>query len=462
MSELTLWDPATGDVRGEVPADTAASVASKLQSARAAQPAWAARSLEERLAVLERFDAQVTRDRDRLAKILTEDTGKPITQARGEVGAVGGRIRYFLSIAEATLAEEVCVGPSSDTANHTEERITQPPLGVIANISAWNYPWFVGANVFVPALIAGNAVLYKPSEHAAMTGVAIAELLWKAGVPREVFALVQGAGTVGAAMIRPGVDGVFFTGSHGTGVRVAQAAAPHLMRVQLELGGKDPLYVADDIDVAWAASAAAEGAFYNTGQSCCAVERIYVHEEIAEAFEAALIDEVGAFRMGDPFDPDTFIGPLCREAQLEVLAGQVLDARKRGGLVACGGGRAERQGWYFEPTVVTNASADMELMREESFGPVIGVQRVASDEQATQLMRQTDYGLTAAVFTRDRERARSLLAQLETGTAYWNCCDRVSPRLPWSGRRGSGLGITLSPAGLLAFCAPRAWHLRPR
>jgi acyl-CoA reductase-like NAD-dependent aldehyde dehydrogenase len=230
--------------------------------------------------------------------------------------------------------------------------------------------------------------------------------------------------------------------------------------VQLELGGKDPVYIADDVDPKAAAAGTADGAFYNAGQSCCAVERIYVHEAIADRFIEAFIEEVRGFKVGDPTDDTTYIGPLTRGAQLAVLEAQIADAKQKGATVALGGARLARPGHYFAPTVLTGVNGTMSVMREESFGPIIGIQRVKDDEQAVAAMNDTEYGLTAGVYTKDRARAERILSRVDAGSAYWNCCDRVSPRLPWSGRRHSGLGLTLSRYGILAFTKPKAWHLR--
>jgi acyl-CoA reductase-like NAD-dependent aldehyde dehydrogenase len=331
---------------------------------------------------------------------------------------------------------------------------------VVANISAWNYPWFVGSNVFVPALIAGNAVLYKPSEFAALTGLAIARLLHESGVPEDVFVPVVGAAEAGGALVAQPVDGVFFTGSVATGRRISQALAGRMVKVQLELGGKDPVYVCEDVDVARAAASVADGAFYNTGQSCCSVERVYVHRAIFDAFVQAFVGEVKRFRRGDPMDEATYLGPLTRAAQVKVLEAQVADARAKGARVLVGGGRSEDPGHGFEATVLVDVDHTMAVMREESFGPVIGLMPAEDDRDAIRLMNDTDYGLTAGVFTQDRERARAILAQVRSGSAYWNCCDRVSPRLPWSGVGDSGVGLTLSRAGIEAFTRPKAWHLR--
>jgi len=230
--------------------------------------------------------------------------------------------------------------------------------------------------------------------------------------------------------------------------------------VQLELGGKDPAYVCDDVDVGGAAAAVAEGVFYNAGQSCCAVERVYVHRRIAGDFVKAFIEAVRALVVGDPADERTDLGPLARKAQLDVLEAQVTDAVAKGAKLELGGKRCTGRGYYFEPTVLTRADHSMSLMREESFGPIIGIQEVGDDREAAALMNDTEYGLTAAVYSRDRSRAERILEKVNAGSAYWNCCDRVSPRLPWSGRKNSGLGTTLSVAGIRSFVQPKAWHLR--
>jgi acyl-CoA reductase-like NAD-dependent aldehyde dehydrogenase len=452
---LIVTNPATGGKLAELPADTPQSIARAYARARAAQPAWAATSLPQRLACLRRFRDGIVRETERLAAILTSEVGKPIRQSRNELAGLLGRLDFFEQAAEATLAARTVFDDGV-----IRERITHEPLGVVANISAWNYPYFVGANVFVPALLAGNCVLYKPSEYATLTGIEIGNLLHGAGIPQDVFQVIVGAGDAGAALLAQPVDGVFFTGSYATGARIAQAVGPRLIRLQLELGGKDPAYVCDDVDVAAAAASLADGAMYNTGQSCCSVERIYAHESIHDAFVEAFVAEVKGFRIGDPTDEASYIGPLTRAAQLDVLAAQVADAQAKGARLLTGGRRLDPPGHWFEPTVFSHVDHTMALMREESFGPIIGIQKVASDDEAVRLMNDTDYGLTAAVYTRDAARAERILAQVQAGSVYWNCCDRVSPRLPWSGVKHSGIGITLSTAGIETFTRPKAWHLR--
>lgn len=455
---LHIINPANGQLIEGLPEDTPEGIREKHAAARTAQPAWAARPLEERAQIIRAFRASLEAQQDTLARTLSSEMGKPVSQAAGEVKGTLGRIDFFLENAARSLAPEPLL--DTEAGGGTAEEITHEPLGVIANISAWNYPYFVGSNVFVPALLAGNAVLYKPSEHSTLTGRAIARLLHAAGVPREVFALIVGGGAAGAALLELPLDGIFFTGSYATGRKIAEAAARQLTKVQLELGGKDPAYVTDDVNVQAAAEGLADGAFYNTGQSCCAVERIYVHEAVYDTFVDAFVETVRGFSIGDPDVEGTYIGPLAREPQLAVLEAQVKDALDKGATLKLGGKRMERAGYYFEPTVLVDVDHSMRVMSEESFGPIIGIQKVSSDEEAAQLMADTPYGLTAGVYARGSERARSILAQLRTGSSYWNCCDRVSPRLPWSGRGHSGLGLTLSTYGIQTFTHPRAWHLR--
>lgn len=457
MPTLEVVNPATGKAAGTLPADDARTVAAKYQRARAAQPGWAKTRLKQRLEAIGRFRELVVANHERLAQVLTTEVGKPIAQSRNELKGLLPRLDFFLEETGAVLRT---ARVSGDKGAEMEERISHEPLGVIANISAWNYPWFVGSNVFVPALLAGNTVLYKPSEYASLTGTEIARLLYEAGIPQDVFIPVIGRGKVGEALLAQPVDGVFFTGSVATGKRIAAAVAGRFLKLQLELGGKDPIYVCDDVDVAKAAAGLADGAFYNTGQSCCSVERIYVHERVHDKFLEAFVAEVRRFKRGDPMEEDTYIGPLTREPQLAVLEAQVKDALKKGARVLVGGKRAKGKGHWFEPTVLTGVDHSMAVMREESFGPIIGIMPVRDDDQAVELMNDTDYGLTAGVYSADRARAERIMSRLDSGSVYWNCCDRVSPRLPWSGTRDSGVGLTLSTYGIEAFTRPKAWHLR--
>jgi acyl-CoA reductase-like NAD-dependent aldehyde dehydrogenase len=454
---MKILNPADGSVITEVTADNATAVRRKYELSRAGQAKWAKFPLKKRLAVLAAFRERIIAVQETLARTLTLEVGKPIRQSRNELKGLLGRIDFFLAESIAALRDEKVF---ADAAQKLEERISHEPLGVIANISAWNYPYFVGGNVFVPALLAGNAVLYKPSEFATLTGIHIAELLHEAGVPRDVFVPVIGDGATGAALLRQPVDGVFFTGSLATGTKIAALAGRQMIKVQLELGGKDPIYVCEDVDVAVAAAAVADGAFYNTGQSCCSVERVYVHDSIHDAFVRAFVDEVRGFKVGDPMDDTTYIGAITRRPQLDVLRKQVADAKRKGARLLLGGGVVKRKGNWFEPTVFADVDHSMALMKDESFGPIIGIQAVADDDAAVDLMNDTEYGLTAGVYAKDERRAKRILVRVNAGTVYWNCCDRVSPRLPWSGVKHSGIGVTLSTYGIETFTRPKAWHLK--
>ena len=452
---LAIVNPANGVTLARVPADGPRGVRDKYARARSAQPAWAKVPLRKRLAAIARFRALVQERGEDLARTLTLEVGKPIRQSRNELNGLVTRLDFFLEASARTLREEKVFADGG-----MEERISHEPLGVVANISAWNYPYFVGSNVFVPALIAGNAVLYKPSEHATLTGQHIADMLHAAGVPDDVFVPVIGAGPTGAALLRQPVDGIFFTGSYATGARIAAAAGRTMTKVQLELGGKDPIYVCEDVDVKAAAAAVADGAFYNTGQSCCSVERVYVNAAVYPAFLDAFVAEVKTYKVGDPLDESTYLGAITRRPQLALLRAQVSDARRKGARLLAGGSVIRGKGNWFEPTVLADVDHTMRVMRDETFGPVIGVQAVADDAEAVALMNDTEYGLTAGVYTTDEARARRILAQVDAGSVYWNCCDRVSPRLPWSGVKHSGLGLTLSTYGIQTFTRPKAWHLR--
>ena len=465
---LKITNPATGKVIAEILEDTAATIKRKYLLARAAQPAWAALPMHRREAVIHKFREQVVARIDELAAILTGEMGKPLQQAKNELNGLLPRIDFFLSNARSAIRPRKVHDKDGMT-----EVIGHEPLGVIANISAWNYPYFVGGNVFIPALLTGNAVLYKPSEFATRTGLEIAEMLYEAGVPESVFATIVGTGDAGAALLKQPVDGVFFTGSVATGKAIAKAVAGKMVKLQLELGGKDPVYVCDDVDVKIAAAGLADGAMYNTGQSCCSVERIYVHETVYQPFVDAFVAEVKGFRIGDPMAEGTYIGPLTRAQQIDVLDAQVKDATKKGAKVLIGGKRAKalkgskgatgaalNNGNYYEPTVLVDVDHSMLVMNDESFGPIIGIQSVQDDAEAIALMNDTAYGLTAGVYTPDRQRAEAILAQVRAGSVYWNCCDRVSPRLPWTGVGNSGVGVTLSTYGIETFTRPKAWHLR--
>lgn len=452
---MDIINPANGTIITSIDEDSSTAISDKYNQLSKGQLAWRQTPISDRIAAINKFSEMLSEKLNSLAEILTSETGKPIGQSINEIQGARSRIQFFIDHSEKWLRDETVYSDEQ-----MEERIVYEPLGVVANISAWNYPYLVGVNVFVPALIGGNAVLYKPSEYATLTGFQIEELLHNSGIPADIFSCVTGGREAGQALLDLPLDGYFFTGSNKTGTSIYQEVAKKMVPCQLELGGKDPLYVADDNNnIADVAAAAAEGAFYNNGQSCCSVERIYVHIDVYETFVEAFLNEVRNYKMGDPMDKDTFIGPLTRQQQTDVLQAQISDAVEKGAKVLIGGKKGTSP-YYFEPAILTDVDHNMDIMKEESFGPVIGIQQVSNDDEAISLMRDTDYGLTASVYTKDKERAEKIMNAMDTGSVYWNCCDRVSPNLPWSGRNNSGLGATLSYHGIRAFVQPKSYHFK--
>ncbi|SMC68293.1 aldehyde dehydrogenase family protein [Pedobacter africanus] len=453
---MNIVNPATEEIITTVKEDDSKSLSHKRNLLKMGQKNWAAKTLQERRAVIAKFYELLGVEREQLAAVLTSEVGKPLQQSRNEINGARNRISWMLDHVEQYLSDEQVTD-----ADGLKEQVSYEPLGVICNISAWNYPYLVGVNVFIPALLAGNAVMYKPSEYATLTGQEIDRLLKQAGLPEDVFKMAIGGKETGEHLLDMNFDGYFFTGSYKTGKHIYERVAPKMVPCQLELGGKDPLYVADDVkDINAVAAATADGAFYNNGQSCCAVERIYVHEKVYDDYIAAFVNEVKSWKMGPPTQDGVYIGALTRKEQLDVLERQVKEAQENGAVLLAGGKRIAGQGYYFEPTVLTQVTNHMKLMQEESFGPIIGIMKVNDDAEATYLMQDTAYGLTASVYSASMERAKQILKQIDSGTGYWNCCDRVSAGLPWSGRRHSGIGSTLSHQGLRAFTKTKAWHLK--
>ena len=455
---MQIINPATEELLGEIREDNRASLATKFRLLKNTQKEWSVAGIKHRVEILKKFSASLENNMESLAAILTAEVGKPLQQSRNEINGARTRIKWLAENAEKYLGEEMMTSEAG-----MEEKISYEPLGVICNISAWNYPWLVGVNVFVSALLAGNSVMYKPSEYATLTGLEIEKLLNQSGVPADVFQVALGGKGTGELLLELPFDGYFFTGSYKTGKYIYEKAASKLIPCQLEMGGKDPLYVADDIaDIPQVAAATADGAFYNNGQSCCSVERIYVHEAIYDQYLLEFKKQVESWKTGAPTEAGIYFGPLTRKDQLTVLENQIADAQLKGARILLGGKRINKKGYYFQPTILTDTTHEMLVMKEESFGPLIGIMKVRNDEESIRLMADTEYGLTASVYSADKSRAEKILKQINAGSGYWNCCDRVSAALPWSGRNHSGFGTTLSHAGLRSFVRPKAWHLRSR
>ena len=308
---MQIINPATEEIISTIEEDTAETIQQKFELLKTGQRLWSSVSIEKRIAAITRFYELLDEEKDRLALTLTNEVGKPLQQSYNELSGARGRIRYFIDQAAKYLAEEWVT-----TEGATKEKIVYEPLGIIANISAWNYPYLVGVNVFIPALLGGNAVFYKPSEYSTLSGLHIQKLLHKAGIPENCFQAVIGKGNIGEHLLALPLNGYFFTGSYKTGKYIAEKVAAKLVPCQLELGGKDPLYVMDDVeDIRKTAGDVLEGVVYNNGQSCCAVERVYVHEKIFDAFITAYTEQCKKLNIGDPLEKATDIGPLARKEQ---------------------------------------------------------------------------------------------------------------------------------------------------
>jgi acyl-CoA reductase-like NAD-dependent aldehyde dehydrogenase len=453
---MKIVNPATETVIADLPTDDTESLSRKLLLLKTAQKSWSKVPLAERVLIIRKLATLLETQTEKLAAILTSEVGKPLQQSRNELAGARARIEWLTDHAIKYLSDE-----TMNAAPGLKEVITYEPLGVVCNISAWNYPYLVGTNVFVPALLAGNTVMYKPSEYATLTGLEIERLMHEAGVPRDAFIAAVGDKEVGEELLTMNFDGYFFTGSYRTGKHIYETVSARMIPCQCELGGKDPLYVTEDVvDLKAVAAGTADGAFYNNGQSCCAVERIYVHEKVYDAYVREFVNEVEGYKSGKPEEQGVYLGPLTRKEQLGFLEKQIQDAVASGATLLTGGKRVGGKGYYFEPTVLTDVTNKMSVMQDESFGPVIGIMKVKNDAEAVELMADTQYGLTASVYSKNEERALGILKQLNTGTGYWNCCDRVSAAVPWSGRLHSGIGSTLSHAGLRAFVRPKALHLK--
>ena len=452
---LTLINPATEETLAEIEQDTESTISHKFEKAKGAFNEWAQTPYEKRCDILGRFHGLLQDRIEPCATTLSQEMGKPTKQARSEIAVTLDRIKWFMEHCEKLLRTETVYEDS-----RVVEKISYDPLGVIGNISAWNYPYFVGSNVFVPALLTGNCVLYKPSEICSLTGLKFQDLFWEAGLPEGCFQTVVGDSSQGKSLLTNPVHGVFFTGSYAAGQNIVRQCSDRLVHSGFELGGKDPAYVSFDADIQEASDSLTSGSFYNSGQSCCAVERIYVHGDVYDDFVAAFSERAKELKVGDPTLEETELGPLSRREQMPFLDSQVTDALEKGASAVVEGGQTKvnGKGWFYSPSVFVNVNHQMRLMTEESFGPVIGIQKVKDDQEAVEKMNDTHYGLTAGVFTKEEDRAKWILERVDAGTVYHNLCDRVSPFVPWSGRKNSGLGSTLSEIGIRSFTRPKAWQ----
>jgi acyl-CoA reductase-like NAD-dependent aldehyde dehydrogenase len=449
--KVASTNPATGEILQQFECASETEVHAAVARARAAQPAWAGMGVRKRIAMLRAFQALLHRKKSQVAQLVTREAGKPYVEALlTEVLVVLDAARFLIDDAYRLLRDEPI--PHGNLAMKTKSgRLVREPYGVIAIISPWNYPFSIPATESLAALVAGNAVVAKPSEFTSLTALELASLLYEAGVPEEIFHVVVGDGTTGAALINAAIDKLVFTGSVPTGRRIAQSAAARLLPVVLELGGKDAMLVLDDADIEIASRGAVWGAFVNAGQACLSVERCYVHRNLYGPFLEACVRHTRQLRVGSGIDPETDIGPLIHQRQLLNVESQVEEARVQGARVLAGGKRLPEIGAnYYAPTVLGDVTHGMRIMREETFGPVLPVMPFDSDDQAIGLANDSEYGLAASVWTRDRARGDALARRIEAGTVMVNdavSCFGIS-EAPHGGVKASGIGRSHGRFGL--------------
>lgn len=459
--EIIVRNPSNGAEVGRAPIATPEEVAAAVQRARAAQPSWAALSFAERGRVIMRAREVILGELDAIARLISDEIGKPVAESLlHELSPTLDLMQYFARQTEKLLKpEKINLGQYGLMGRVS--RVVYHPLGVVGIIAPWNFPWATPLGEIVPALMSGNGVVLKPSELTPLTALKIADVLKKAGLPDGLFSVVTGYGDTGAALIAARPDKIMFTGSTATGKKIAAAAAEHLIPVVLELGGKDPMIVCEDANVEIAARAAVWGAFANAGQACASVERCYVHEKIAPEFIAKAVEETKKLRVNDTQAGEHEIGAMSSERQLAIVEAHVEDARSRGAEILAGGRRpAGLNGPFYEPTVIAKVNHTMDIMREETFGPVLPIQTFKTEEEALKLANDTIYGLTAMVFTRDTGRGQRLAQQIMAGTVMVNevLYTHGMAATPWGGMKQSGYGRTHGRAGLLEMVAPQHVH----
>ncbi|MCA1635543.1 MAG: aldehyde dehydrogenase family protein [Acidobacteria bacterium] len=460
--EVVSYDPATGEVVGRAPLGSAEDVARAVGRARAAQKRWGALSFRERGAVMMRARAVVLEELEELAALISREAGKPDAEALSMELVPTLDLMQFFARRAARLLRPERLGIGLYRYLGRSSTIEYRPLGVVGIISPWNFPWAIPLGEVVMALMAGNAVVLKPSELTPLVALKIGEVFRRAGLPEGLLEIVTGDGSTGQALTEAGVDKIMFTGSVATGRRVAEAAARSLTPVVLELGGKDPMIVFEDADLEAASSAAVWGAFANSGQACASVERCYVHERVSAEFTSRVVAKTRALRQQAGEGAD--LAAMSSERQLATVEEHVREAVERGARVLAGGSRPKEMhagGTFHEPTVLAGVDHTMMVMREETFGPVLPLMNFGTEEEAVRLANDSAFGLTASVWTRDISRGRRVAARIEAGTVMVNevLYTHGIAQTPWGGVKQSGMGRTHGRLGLLELVAPHHIHV---
>lgn len=447
MAELISHHSATGEELGRAPICSADDVRAAVQAARCAQVAWAALTVRQRLDALKPWQRLLLTQADALAQLIVAEQGKNQIEAYGEVLSSLDLLSFYMRRAERALRPRRVWPRLGALRAH---RLVAQPYGVVGVISPWNYPLMLSMDSLIAALVAGNAVVLKPSEYTPLIGLKIGELARQAGLPEGLVQVVTGDATTGQALIAGGIDKLVFTGSAANGRRVAALAGQHLVPVTLELGGKDAAIVLADADLDRAAEGVLWGALLNAGQACLAIERIYVEQPVAEAFTQKLVEKAQRLRVGPASDPCNDVGAITTEAQLNVVQQQLQEAVQRGARVLTGGRPLPGPGRFFPPTVLTDVADDMALMRDETFGPLLPIRPVRDAEEAVRLTNASPYGLTASIWTRDIRRGQQLLTRLAVSDASINehGASSTYAEVGWGGRKASGFGRTRGIEGL--------------
>ncbi len=457
MTTIKCISPIDGSVfatRESVSLEAAVEAVAK---ARAAQKEWKKRPLEERIALVQAGVAELGKANDEIVIELAHMMGRPVRYG-GEFGGVEERASGMAAIATEALAP-IIVEDSGDF----ERRIIREPHGVVLVIAPWNYPYLTAINTVSPALIAGNAVMLKHASQTLLAGERMVEAFTKAGVPADLFQnIFLDHGTTSALIAGNNVDFVNFTGSVGGGQEMERAAAGTFTGVGTELGGKDPGYVMDDANVDAAVDTLIDAAMFNSGQCCCGIERIYVHESLYDSFVEKAVNIVNGYKLGNPLDPETTIGPMANIRFADEVRAQTSEALADGAVAMIDPANFPEDdgGTYLMPQILTNVTNKMRVMRDESFGPVVGIMKVSSDEEAIALMNDSEFGLTCSLWTNDAERAAAIGAELETGTIFMNRADYLDPGLCWTGCKNTGRGGALSVIGFQNLTRPKSYHLK--